>query len=114
MSATGKFYRKRWARRDWLLKVTVSIAAAMITFTRVNGTEVEFTGTISQAEPTFTQDGTPAHPYSDANKCPAQTDLIFWPSGRLVPTIPASISVCFVGDQPFERSGPNPVELRDR
>jgi hypothetical protein len=38
----------------------------------------------------------------------------FWLNGRSVPNIPPSISVCFVGNQPFENSGPVRVDVRDR
>src|SRR6516225_2321902 len=60
------------------------------------------TGTVSKTEPAVTQDGTPAHPYADASQCPSNTDLIIWPSGRSVPSLPPGISVCFVGDQSFK------------
>ena len=115
MRATEKIFGKQWARRDWFLMATLLIiGAAVIAFMRIDSTKDDITGSISQTEPPFGQDGTPAHPYSDPSRCPARTDLVFWPSGRSVPIIPAGISVCFVGNQPFESSGPSPVELRDR
>jgi hypothetical protein len=92
----------------------MSRPTAVIAILQINSTKDEITGTISQTEPPIQQDGTPAHPYSDASQCPARTDLVFWPSGRSVPSIPPSISVCFVGNQPFESSGPVRVEMRDR
>lgn len=101
--------------REWfVLFALVVVGVAVIAIWQINGSHGEITGTISQTEPTFKQDGTTAHPYSDASQCPARTDLVFWPNGRSVPCIPASISVCFVGNQPFESSGPDRVELRDR
>jgi hypothetical protein len=51
-------------------------------------------------------------PYADASQCPSNTDLIIWPSGRSVPSLPPGISVCFVG-QPFNDSGPY-VQVRQR
>jgi hypothetical protein len=89
----------------------VVVAAAMLAY---GGAMAQVTGTVSQAEPPAKQDGTPAHPYSDAGQCPARTDVVFWPSGNSVPSIPPSISVCFVGNQPFENSGPARIEVRDR
>ena len=57
------------------------------------------------------QDGTPAHPYADASQCPSNTDLIIWPSGRAVPSLPPGIAVCFVGDQSF-KNGDSDVKVR--
>ena len=57
------------------------------------------------------QDGTPAHPYADASQCPSNTDLIIWPSGRAVPSLPPGIAVCFVGDQSF-KNGDSGVQVR--
>jgi hypothetical protein len=67
----------------------------------------------SKAEPPIKQDGSPAHPYADASQCPSNTDLIIWPSGRSVPTLPPGISVCFVGGQSFNDSGSD-VQVRQR
>jgi hypothetical protein len=114
MEKFGKNGRK-WVSRDSSILMTfLTIAIAVIAVLRVNGTQAQVTGTVSQTEPPAKQDGTPAHPYSDASQCPARTDLVFWPSGRSVPNIPPSISVCFVGNQPFENSGPDRIEVRDR
>jgi len=115
MQATGKIDGRTWVRRGrFVLLTLIGVAVAAIAFSQSNGSKDEITGTLSQSEPPIKQDGTPAHPYSDANQCPARTDLIFWPSGRSVPSIPPSISVCFVGNQPFESSAPDRVEIRDR
>ena len=91
----------------------MSRPTAVIAILQINSTKDEITGTISQTEPPIQQDGTPAHPYSDASQCPARTDLVFWPSGRSVPSIPPSISVCFVGDRSSANGGSD-VEVRDR
>ena len=109
--------KNRWERvpREWcLLLGFAAVAVAVITIWRISGTQAEITGTISQTEPPVRPDGTAAHPYSDASECPTHTDLVFWPSGRLVPSFPASISVCFVGNESFENGGSDRVEVRDR
>ncbi len=75
----------------------------------------DITGTISRVEPTAMQDGTPAHPYADANQCPPSTDLVVWPkNGNSIPSIPPEISVCFVGDQSFNNSAGPDVRVRVR
>jgi hypothetical protein len=114
MHATGKIYGRRVRRYWFVLLAFVGIAVPAIAFSQINGSKDDITGTVSQSKPSIKQDGSPARPYSDASQCPARTDLIFWPSGRSVPSIPPSISVCFVGNQPFESSGPDRVEMRDR
>jgi len=53
----------------------------------------DVTGTVSKAEPPVKQDGTPTHPFADANQCPSSTDLLIWPNGRSIPSIPPGISV---------------------
>jgi hypothetical protein len=74
----------------------------------------EITGTVSKAEPPNKQDGSPAHPYADASQCPPTADFIFWPkTERVIPSIPPGISVCFVGNQPFNSSGPAQIRIRD-
>ena len=113
MRATGKIYDRKRASRDWLVLLTV-VAVAVIAVPQTSSANDEITGTVSQTEPTINEDGTPAHPYADASGCPAKTDIIIWPSGRSVPSIPPSISVCFVGNQPVEISGATPVQMRDR
>jgi hypothetical protein len=111
MRATGKI--NGW--KCWFVLLTlVSIAIPATAFSQINGSSDEITGTVSQSGPPIKQDGTPAYPYSDASQCPAHIDLVIWPSGRSVPRIPPSISVCFVGNQPFESSGPDRVEMHDR
>ena len=72
------------------------------------------TGTVSKAEPPVKQDGTPAHPYADASQCPSSTDVVIWPSGQTIPSIPPGISVCFVGGQSFNDSGSSDVQVRQR
>jgi hypothetical protein len=109
--------KNHWERvpREWFLLLALAAAAVtVITIWRISGTQAEITGTISQTEPPVRPDGTAAHPYSDASQCPTHTDLVFWPSGRLVPSFPASISVCFVGNESFENGGPDRVEVRGR
>jgi len=78
-----------------------------------SGSKDDATGTVSKAEPPIKQDGSPAHRYADASQCPSNTDLIIWPSGRSVPTLPPGISVCFVGGQSFNDSGSD-VQVRQR
>jgi hypothetical protein len=114
MRATGKIYDREGAPRNWFVLLTVvAIAVAGIAEWQARAANDEITGTISQTEPTPKQDGTPAHPYANAEQCPANTDIIIWPSGRSVPSTPPSISVCFVGNQPVEISGQAPVQVRD-
>ena len=92
----------------------VVIGIAAIAVRQLNGPRDDITGTVSKAEPPTKQDGTPTRPYADASQCPLSTDLVFWPrSDRPIPSIPPGVSVCFVGDKPFNDSGPDP-ELRDR
>lgn len=77
------------------------------------GPKDDMTGSVSKAEPPLKQDGTPAHPFADANQCPSSTDLIIWPNGRSIPSIPPSISVCFVGNQSFNGDAPD-LQVRQR
>ena len=111
MRATGKTYDREPVPRDWLVLLTV---VAVIAIPQTSAANDDITGTVSQTEPAIEQDGTPAHPYADASQCLANTDIIIWPSGRSVPSMPPSISVCFVGNQPVEISGTAPVQMRDR
>jgi hypothetical protein len=109
-----KSYVRKLGPRDWLVFFTiVVIGIAAIAMKQANRPN-DVTGTVSQTEPPFKHNGTAAHPYPDASQCSPRTDLVFWPSGRSVPRIPPGISVCFVGDQPFEHSGPDRLEVRDR
>ena len=110
MRAIGKIYDRERAPRDWLVLLTV---VAVIAIPQTSTANDHITGTDSQTEPAIGQDGTPAHPYADASQCPANTDIIIWPSGRSVPSVPPTISVCFVGNQPVEISGATPVQMRD-
>lgn len=65
-------------------------------------------GTVSKAEPSIEQDGTPAHPYADASQCPTSIDLVFWPrNDRPIPNMPPGLSVCFVGTQSFTNADPD-------
>ena len=114
METFGKNGRQCTSGNRPLLNTVVAIAIAVIAILQGSGTQAQVTGTISRTEPPATQDGTPAHPYSDASHCPARTDVVFWSNGRSVPNIPPSISVCFVGNAPFENSGPDPIEVRER
>ena len=111
MRATGKIRDRQRAPRDWLVLLTV---VAVIAIPQTSIANDDITGTVSQTEPTIRQDGTPAHPYANASQCLANTDIVIWPSGRSVPSVPPSISVCFVGNQPVEISGAAPVQIRDR
>jgi hypothetical protein len=109
MQTSGK---KRWEgvfTRAWFTLAAVAVAA--ITIWQINVTRAAETVPISQTEPSARPDGTAAHPYPDANQCPANSDLVFWPSGGPAPSFPASISVCFVESQ---NSGPDRAEARDR
>jgi hypothetical protein len=111
----GKSYVRKLGPRDWLVFFTiVTIGIAAIAMQQTNRLKGDVTGTVSQTEPPLKHDGTAAHPYPDASQCPPRTDLVFWPSGRSVPIIPPGISVCFVGNQSFENSGPDRLEVRDR
>ena len=110
-----KSYVRKLGPRDWLVFFAiVVIGIAAIAMKQTNRPKDDVTGTVSQTEPPLKQDGTAAHPYPDASQCPPRTDLVFWPSGRSVPSIPPGISVCFVGNQSFENSGPDRLEVRDR
>jgi hypothetical protein len=110
-----KSYVRKLGPRDWLVFFAiVIIGIAAIAMKQTNRPKDDITGTVSQTEPAVKHDGTAAHPYPDASQCPPRTDLVFWPSGRSVPSIPPGISVCFVGNQSFENSGPDRLEVRDR
>jgi hypothetical protein len=109
----GNNHCQRRARRIWVLTVAVVGLAAIVARPggagpKTGGTKDETTGTVSKAEPTIKQDGTAAHPYADASQCPSGTDLVIWPNGRAIPRLPPGISVCFVGEQSFNTSGPAP------
>ena len=112
---TVKSDRPKWPRcgSGLLLALLVICFAAIFPRTSIAGPKDDTTGTVSKAEPTTKQDGTPAHPFADASQCPSSTDLIIWPSGRSVPSLPPGISVCFVGDQSFNDSGSD-VQIRQR
>jgi hypothetical protein len=72
----------------------------------INAPINDITGTVSKAEPSIEQDGTPAHPYADVSQCPTTTDVIFWPrNDRPIPNMPPGLSVCFVGTQSFTNAG---------
>jgi hypothetical protein len=114
MQTSRKNRWERVPRQGFLLLGFAAVVVAVLTIWRISGTQAEITGTISQTEPPVRPDGTAAHPYSDASQCPTHTDLVFWPSGRLVPSFPASISVCFVGNESFENGGSDRVEVRER
>jgi hypothetical protein len=92
-----KIYVRKWTRRDWvLLSIFAVVALAGVAVGHLNNPTSGTAGTGSIAE-LIKQDGTPAHPYADASQCPLSTDLVFWPNGRSIPSMPPRISVCFVG-----------------
>jgi hypothetical protein len=108
-------YGMKRMRRQWILSLAIVGlgVAAMVPRPASSGSKDETTGTVSKTEPTLKQDGTPAHPFADANQCPSSTDLIIWPSGRSVPSLPPGISVCFVGGQSLNESDPD-VQVKQR
>jgi len=110
-----KSYSPKRPRRGWVAALTIVVIglAASPPHPANSGSKSDTTGTVSKAEPAVTQDGTPAHPYADAGQCPSNTDLIIWPSGRSVPSLPPGISVCFVGDQSF-KDGNSGVQVHQR
>ena len=110
-----KSHGPKGARRRWVALVALFGIGLGAVFSQPasSGSKDDATGTVSKAEPPIKQDGSPAHPYADASQCPSNTDLIIWPSGRSVPTLPPSISVCFVGGQSFNDSGSD-VKVRQR
>jgi hypothetical protein len=98
-----KIYVRKWTRRDWVLLSTVAVIALTgIVVGYINDPISGTTGAGSIAE-LIKQDGTPAHPYADASQCPLSTDLVFWPNGRSTPSMPRSISICFVGKSVVQR-----------
>jgi uncharacterized Zn-binding protein involved in type VI secretion len=111
----GKNYDLKRARRRWPLSLAILVIGltALLSRPASSGSRDDTTGTVSKTEPAIMQDGTPAHPYSDASQCPSNTDLVIWPSGRSVPSLPPGISVCFVGDQSFN-DGDSGVQVRQR
>jgi hypothetical protein len=87
-----KIYVRKWTRRDWvLLSIFAVIALAGIAVGYINDTgPASIVGLIEQ-------DGTPAHPYADANQCPPNTDIVILPEEwRSIPSIPKEFAVCFV------------------
>jgi|ERR1700751_37163 uncharacterized Zn-binding protein involved in type VI secretion len=110
-----KSHGPKRARRRWVALVALFGIGLGAVFPQPasSGSKDDATGTVSKAEPPIKQDGSPAHPYADASQCPSNTDLIIWPSGRSVPTLPPGISVCFVGGQSFNDSGSD-VQVRQR
>jgi hypothetical protein len=105
------------ARRRWVLTMAIVGLAALAAQPCIAGPKSrvpkDTTGTISKAEPSIKQDGTAAHPYAHDSQCPSSTDLVIWPNGRAIPSVPPGISVCFVGAQSFNTSGPAP-QVRKR
>ena len=86
-----KIYVRKWTRRDWvLLSICALIALAGIAAGYVYDTDTA--AIIGRLK----QDGIPARLYADASQCPLGTDLVFWPNSRSIPSMPSSISVCFV------------------
>jgi hypothetical protein len=111
LQMSRKSYGLKWRRREWVVFLAiVVISIAAIAMRQFAGPKVDITGTVSKAEPSTKQDGTPGHPYADASQCSPSTDLVIWPrNDRPIPSIPPGISVCFVGD----KSSPD-LEVRHR
>lgn len=110
-----KSSRSKWPPRGPGVLTAFLAIGLVVIFPRLGdaGPKEDATGTVSKAEPATKQDGTPAHPYADASQCPTSTDLIIWPSGQSVPSLPPEISVCFVGGQSFNDTGSG-VQIRKR
>jgi len=87
-----KIHLRKRTPSEWVLLST----CAVIALTGIAVGYVYDTGTTEIIE-RIKQDGTPAHPFADASQCPLNTDLVFWPNSRSIPSIPSGISVCFVG-----------------
>jgi hypothetical protein len=97
-----KIYVRKWTRRDWVLfSICAVIAVAGIVVGCINDPTSGTAG--SSIVERIKRDGTLAHPYADVSQCPLSTDLVFWPNGRSIPSIPSSISVCFVGKSVAQR-----------
>ena len=91
-----KIYVRKWTRRDWvLLSIFAVIALAGVAVGHLND-PTSGTADRGSIAVLIKQDGTPAHPYADAPQCPLSIDLVFWPNGRSIPSMPSGISVCFV------------------
>jgi uncharacterized Zn-binding protein involved in type VI secretion len=110
-----KSYGPNRACRGWSLSFAILVIGLVAIFPRPasSGSKNDTTGAVSKAEPPVKQDGTPTHPYADASQCPSSTDVIIWPSGSSIPSLPPGISVCFVGGQSFNDSGSD-VQVRQR
>jgi hypothetical protein len=105
-----KFYRRNEERADGLVWFTIIPVVGVdgVGMRQIARASDDITGTVSKAIPSITQSGTPAHRFANASQCPPKTDLIFWPSGRAVPSIPPGISVRVVGmsrSRPVARIG---------
>lgn len=96
-----------------LILALIIVGLAALTGPSDAGPKDDTTGTVSKAEPPIKQDGTPSRPFADANQCPSSTDLIIWPNGRSIPSIPPGIAVCFVGNQSFNADAPG-VQVHQR
>jgi hypothetical protein len=105
MSENGYDLKPAHRRRVMLLAIVLFGVAAMLPRPASSESKDDTTGAVSKAEPALKQDGTPSHPFADASECPASTDLIIWPSGRAIPSLPPEISVCIVGNQSFNEGG---------
>jgi hypothetical protein len=86
-----KIHLRKRTRREWVLLST----CAVIALTGIAVGYVYDTGTAAIIE-RIKEDGTLAHPFADASQCPLNTDLVFWPNSRSIPSMPSGISVCFV------------------
>jgi hypothetical protein len=101
------------ARRGWvaaLAIVVIGLAFVALSQPASSGSKDDTTGTVSKTEPPIMQDGTPAHPYADASQCPSNTDLIIWPSGRAVPSVPPASR--FVSSAISLKNGDSGVQVR--
>jgi hypothetical protein len=107
--------RPTWIPCDFVSLALTAVAVAVVTTCQIGGTQAQVIGTISPTNPVATQDGTAAHPYSDASQCPPSTDIVIWPEEwRSIPSIPREFAVCFVGGQSKnDNVGPN-IEVRER
>ena len=106
----------KWKRRQAVVSVVINFVGIIgMTVAAMADRNSDVTGAVSKAEPPTQQNGTAAHPYADASHCPSKVDIIFWSrNDQPIPTIPPSISVCFVGDRPLNNGSGPEVEVRER
>jgi len=63
--------RPAWIPRDFVSLALTAVAVAVVITSQISGIQAHITGTMSPTNPLATQDGTAAHPYSDASQCPS-------------------------------------------